>query len=231
MTQTLDRDSVVVAGPWGTGGPFGVTPGLVGIVAAGELLADPAAVEPSAKLSPAKPSLARSSLIRSSAVGLPGAESSGAGSSGAGSFAVEFSGVESPDVEAPVIGALDVEACILRFVPAAEEAARRSRPGRLAASGRRPVRLTRRGRLVVLAALIVLAGAIAAFAALPSQAADPATPPRVVVVQPGDSLWSIVERYRPGADPVRAVDELIRVNKLPGTTIYAGEELTLPSKW
>jgi len=217
VTQTLDRDSVVVAGPWGPGGPFGVTPGLVGIVAAGELLADPAAVEPS----PVRSSLVRSSVIGSSAVESSEVESS----------RVELSGLESSGVEAPVIGALDVEACILRFVPAAEEAARRSRPGRMAASGRRPVRLTRRGRLVVLAALIVLAGAIAAFAALPSQAADPATPPRVVVVQPGDSLWSIVERYRPGADPVRAVDELIRANDLPGTTIYAGEELTLPSKW
>jgi hypothetical protein len=94
-----------------------------------------------------------------------------------------------------------------------------------------PVRLTRRGRLVVLALLVVFFGAVAALLALPSQAAAPAGPARVVVVQPGDSLWTIVERYRPGADPVRAMEELSRANDLPGSTLYPGEELTLPANW
>ncbi len=83
----------------------------------------------------------------------------------------------------------------------------------------------------MLALLVVLAGAVAALVALPSQAAAPAGPPRVVVVQPGDSLWTIVEEYRSGADPVRAMDQLGRANGLTGTTLYAGEELTLPAGW
>jgi LysM domain len=189
VTQTLDRASVVVAGAGGSGGSPGADPVLVGIVAAGELLADPASVEPC------------------TADSLVVAASSGA----------DRAGQTGPGRRAG------------RGGPTGRDG-RGSRSGH-SAGERRPVRLTRRGRMVVLAALVVLAGAIAALAALPSQAADPAAPAHIVVVRPGDSLWSIVERYHPGADPVRAVDELIRVNHLPGTTIYAGEELTLPSKW
>ncbi len=101
-----------------------------------------------------------------------------------------------------------------------------------AVAGRRaPVRLTRRGRLVVLTLLVLLFGAVTALVALPSQAAGPAAPTRVVVVQPGDSLWTIVDRYRSGADPVRAMDELSRANGLSGSTLYPGEELTLPANW
>jgi LysM repeat protein len=93
------------------------------------------------------------------------------------------------------------------------------------------VRLTRRGRIVVLAVLVVLAAGVAGLLALPSQAAAPAGTPRVVVVQPGDSLWTIIERYRPGADPVRAVEELRRANGLSGSTLQPGVELTLPARW
>jgi LysM repeat protein len=96
---------------------------------------------------------------------------------------------------------------------------------------RAPVRLTRRGRLVLLALLIVLVGSLTAAVALPSQAAAPAGPARVVVVQPGDSLWTIAERYRPGVDPVRAMDELSRANGLTGSTLQPGEQLTLPTDW
>jgi LysM repeat protein len=91
--------------------------------------------------------------------------------------------------------------------------------------------LTRRGRLVLLALLIVLVGSLTAAVALPSQAAAPAGPARVVVVQPGDSLWTVAQRYRPGADPVRAMDELARANGLTGSTLQPGEELTLPTGW
>jgi len=50
---------------------------------------------------------------------------------------------------------------------------------------------------------------------------------QVYVVQPGDTLWSIVsERY--AGDPREGVWKLQRRNELLGTTISPGQKLVLP---
>jgi len=48
-----------------------------------------------------------------------------------------------------------------------------------------------------------------------------------VVVQPGDSLWSIAERVAPGHDPRAVVDALARA--LGSSQLYAGETLAVPA--
>ncbi len=49
----------------------------------------------------------------------------------------------------------------------------------------------------------------------------------VVVVQPGDTLWSIATWLDPGADPRRLVDEL---SDLTGsTTLQPGQRLVIPA--
>ena len=91
------------------------------------------------------------------------------------------------------------------------------------------VRLTRRGRLVLLALLLVLAGFVGVLvAASTGEAAAPAGPATTVVVRPGDTLWSIAARYAPSGDAFATIEEIRRLNGLEGYTVFAGETLVLP---
>ncbi|MEQ1873252.1 MAG: LysM peptidoglycan-binding domain-containing protein [Ilumatobacteraceae bacterium] len=45
-------------------------------------------------------------------------------------------------------------------------------------------------------------------------------------VQPGDTMWSIAENHRDGANLVNYVDELIALNG--GTTVHVGQLISLP---
>jgi len=90
------------------------------------------------------------------------------------------------------------------------------------------VRLTRRGRAVILVFFLLLAGLVVALAAPASEAADPRGGQQVAVVQPGDSLWSVVERAAPDSDPIATIEEIRRLNGLTDYTVYAGQRLTLP---
>ena len=90
------------------------------------------------------------------------------------------------------------------------------------------VRLTRRGRAVLIALALLLAAIAVLFTAPASQAADPARPAPTVVVRSGDTLWSIATRYAPGADPFVTIDEIRRLNGLSGYMVPVGVRLTLP---
>jgi Tfp pilus assembly protein FimV len=92
------------------------------------------------------------------------------------------------------------------------------------------VRLTPRGRLVVLVLLLLLAVPVIGFLSPASDASTPPGPAATVVVLPGESLWSIAARYRPSQDARATVEELRRINGLSGYTIYAGERLILPNR-
>jgi LysM repeat protein len=94
--------------------------------------------------------------------------------------------------------------------------------------GRRPVRLTRRGRVVLGVLLLGAAIALAVLLAPATQAAAPAGPDRAVVVHTGDTLWSIATAALPGEDPYQAVDEVRVLNHLPDNRIYVGEQIVLP---
>ena len=101
------------------------------------------------------------------------------------------------------------------------------------------VRLTRRGRtvvkiLVTLAILLVVSLAGLAAAAK-VQAAGSGAPAGSVhrhltamVVRPGESLWSLAMQAQPTADPRVVVQEIIDINALPGSTVWAGERLWVP---
>lgn len=94
------------------------------------------------------------------------------------------------------------------------------------------VRLTRRGRVVVLGLCLLLAVLVAALAASASRAAQPADPrePAVAVVRPGDTLWSVAARHVPSDDPYGMIEEIRRLNGLTGHTIHPGQELILPER-
>lgn len=90
--------------------------------------------------------------------------------------------------------------------------------------------LRRRRVLAALAGLgLVLAVARAGVALGGSSLADAGRLPHVqtVVVQPGDSLWSIAQRVAPGHDPRAVVDRLAA--RLGSTTLVPGETLAVPA--
>lgn len=99
------------------------------------------------------------------------------------------------------------------------------------------LRLTRRGRAVItllVAALIFAAIAIAAtFGATRAVASNDATAADFgyVVVQPGDSLWSVATELDPSSDPRDVIAEIIRLNQLDGSGVQAGEALAVPLRY
>jgi hypothetical protein len=112
--------------------------------------------------------------------------------------------------------------------PVARPAVAVARPAaQVARSG--PVRLTRRGRLVLvtLAAFVVVAVVAPAVAHLRSAATVPASAPAVVVVQPGDTLWSIAHRVAPDRDARLVVADLRRLNALASADLEVGQRLTI----
>lgn len=94
-------------------------------------------------------------------------------------------------------------------------------------------RLTRRGRLLLLALLVGVTfaafslGRVSGNAATSQGASTKASYVRVVV-QPGDTLWSIAKAAKPGADPRGYVQRIIELNGLPGPDVRVGQALSLP---
>ena len=93
-----------------------------------------------------------------------------------------------------------------------------------------PLRLTRRG-VVVLAGLVGLIAAALigiAWASAPSAAGNGAGAGLAaanVSVQQGDSLWSIAARVAPNTDPRVEVERLQSLNHLSGVTLQPGQLL------
>lgn len=91
-----------------------------------------------------------------------------------------------------------------------------------------PVRLTRRG-VVVLGLLVAVVGGVLvwlAAASAPSDAAGPSgAAPAVVTVTSGDTLWSIASRVAPDTDPRAEVEHLRRLNHLDDVALVPGQQL------
>ena len=98
-------------------------------------------------------------------------------------------------------------------------------------SGRRSgVRLTRRGRVVVVLVALVLLIVGFSMGQVASQAAGPArhVSPPTVTVQPGESLWSLAVRIAPQTDPRLVVDQIESLNHLASAEVFAGQQLVVP---
>jgi hypothetical protein len=102
-------------------------------------------------------------------------------------------------------------------------------------TARVPLRLTRRGRIVVAVAtallLAVLSLVIAASAQATSHPASPGAAQRSLVqvtVRPGQSLWSVAENADPNADTRVVVQQIIELNGLTGNLVFAGQRLWVP---
>jgi hypothetical protein len=95
-----------------------------------------------------------------------------------------------------------------------------------------PLRLTRRGRAVVLGFFVLLASlASAVLFTTASRAGDPPSgPPPTITVRSGDTLWDIAARVMPGRDGQAAVAELRDLNHLDGYGLQPGQVLIVPRK-
>ncbi|MCO7237932.1 LysM domain-containing protein [Aeromicrobium sp. CnD17-E] len=95
-----------------------------------------------------------------------------------------------------------------------------------------PVRLTRRGRLVLVLAIIaaLAVGAVvlgSSTVATDEAGAVPAT--RVVTVQEGQTLWQIAAEANPEGDVRDTVDDIMRMNSLPSAgDLQLGSDLAVP---
>jgi hypothetical protein len=100
-----------------------------------------------------------------------------------------------------------------------------------------PLRLTRRGRVVVVvavAAALVLA-ALSLVIASAAQATNHPVSSRgaqqglaQVTVHPGQSLWSVAESADPAADTRVVIQQIIELNGLTGNVVFAGQRLWVP---
>ena len=101
------------------------------------------------------------------------------------------------------------------------------------------LRLTARGRAVLLAiasiplALGIAFAAISGGSALASGGDEAATTAvfETVTVLPGDTLWSIASSVAPTADPRDVIGEISRLNMLRGGELQIGQELAIPAQY
>ena len=102
-----------------------------------------------------------------------------------------------------------------------------------------PIRLTRRGRIVVGALIAIAVAGVAAliWVAVAGRAeavghVRPGTPAAHsmlrIVVRPGDTLWGIAAKADPTADPRIVIQQIVDDNALSGTAISAGQVLWVP---
>ena len=93
-----------------------------------------------------------------------------------------------------------------------------------------PLRLTRRGRAVVLGLLVVIASVASAvlFTTASRASGDPVTPPPTITVRSGDTLWDIAAAASSRGDGWARVDEIRRLNHLGSGDLQPGQILVLP---
>ncbi|MDR6557283.1 hypothetical protein J2809_001634 [Arthrobacter pascens] len=107
-------------------------------------------------------------------------------------------------------------------------------------AGRPPrLRLTRRGRIVLIGLpLVLLAALLLSLTGLlnsPAKAADAAgglsvTQTVSVTVQPGESLWAIAGSVDPARDPRDVIADIVQLNNLENGRVMPGQQLFVPSK-
>jgi hypothetical protein len=98
-----------------------------------------------------------------------------------------------------------------------------------------PLRLTRRGRVVVAVAAALVLAALSLVIASTAQATNHPVSARAaqqglaqVTVHPGQSLWSVAESADPAADARVVIQRIIELNGLTGNVVFTGQRLWVP---
>ena len=102
-----------------------------------------------------------------------------------------------------------------------------------------PLRLTRRGKVVLIGIPLMLLTALllslVGFLNSPAKAADSTadlalTPTVSVTVQAGESLWAIAGTVAPERDPRDVIADIVQLNNLSAGSVVPGQQLFVPSK-
>lgn len=108
-----------------------------------------------------------------------------------------------------------------------------TRQGDPARRGRRPVRLTRRGRVVLVCFLLVLALGVSFLVLRTSSVATNQSGDlryRTVVVEPGQTLWQLAREADPGADPRVTISRIMKFNALSSPVVQPGQRIAVPER-
>jgi LysM repeat protein len=98
-----------------------------------------------------------------------------------------------------------------------------------------PIKLTRRGRMLVSTmsfaamlaiSLVSLFGIATASAKATNETSNSAT--TQIVVAPGETLWTIAARVNPEIDPRAVIEDIKALNVIEGSEVYAGQVLLIP---
>ncbi len=103
---------------------------------------------------------------------------------------------------------------------------------RAAAARPRPLRLTRRGRLLMTCLAVLGLFLLLSVGRAGSQAATVTeTGPALAqtTVQPGDTLWGMAQRIAPDNDPREVMAQIKRINHLHSSGLRVGQQLLLPT--
>jgi len=99
-----------------------------------------------------------------------------------------------------------------------------------------PMRLTRRGRIIVgtLIALPIVVGAYFVGMGATSAGADSAVSTasfEYVTVMPGDTLWAIAGNLADGGDTQAVISSIVELNQLDSMTVQPGQQLAIPAEF
>ena len=107
-------------------------------------------------------------------------------------------------------------------------------PNAVQATGARStLRLTRRGRVVVVIAALLVAFAIGVFVtaagSVATQQPGSPEPTRIVQVGTGDTLWDIAAGLAADGDVRAVMEEIKQLNALDSGVLQAGQRLVVPA--
>jgi Tfp pilus assembly protein FimV len=98
---------------------------------------------------------------------------------------------------------------------------------------RSTVRLTRRGRIVVVVAALLVAFAVGVFVtaagSVASQRPGTPEPTRIIQVGSGDTLWGIASELADGGDVRSMIEEIKQLNALDSSDLQSGQRLVVPA--
>lgn len=93
-----------------------------------------------------------------------------------------------------------------------------------------PVRLTRRGRVLLVLLAVFLLLTVFSLGRVTSTATPPPQPRATVVMQSGETLWQLAKRVAPGKDPRVTIDRILRDNGIKtADQVRTGQQLVLPN--
>ena len=98
------------------------------------------------------------------------------------------------------------------------------------------LRLTRRGRLMLsslsfISILVVSSYLLIGLTSTDANASnsEALNNSSLIVVAPGETLWTIASRVNPERDPRAVIEDIKALNVLEGVNLYAGQILRIPN--